>query len=33
MICAKFAIIILEKPVKQAAAIGYIKRTGKVILE
>lgn len=33
MICAKSAIIILERPVKQAAAIGYIKHLGKVILE
>ena len=30
---AKYAIIILGKHVKQVAAIGYIKRLGKVIQE
>jgi len=33
MIYAKYAIVILGGHVKQAAAIGYIKRLGKVIRE
>jgi hypothetical protein len=33
MICAKYAIIILGRHVKQVAATGYIKRLGKVIQE